>query len=88
MFEKINIFEKINRIKAWQDSPLTHSLTCGDCSGEQDLYPVIGKHGGVELRCHECGYTQYNIPPCCYKMSVAEIKLAEKDMDKLFPRKE
>lgn len=50
-----------NRIKRYQEYPVSHPLTCGNDSNHQLLRGEI-QDGKVVLICADCGYRQEKIP--------------------------
>jgi hypothetical protein len=51
----------IDDLKAWQESPFTHKLTCGNNGNHEPLVPEQGE-GQVILVCRDCDYVQTHIP--------------------------
>jgi len=66
--------EKLGRILRWQNSPITHPLTCGGENCEDvSMVPTLSLRYDVELVCPQCKRVQYFIPHCCYSMSIEEF---------------
>ena len=84
----MNSNEKIARIRAWNESPLTHELTCRNffCGDHKVLEPKLSpdEPGEVVLVCPSCHYVYKKIPDACHLMSLEELKAAEDDMDSRF----
>lgn len=85
---KIDNFEKLSRIKAWQGSTIVHPLTCGgEGCHDVSMEPQIDSNGEVILICPQCGRTQHFIPYSCYSMSVDEMHQNEIEYQTKFNRK-
>lgn len=58
---KVKSQQIMARVRAWQNDPDVHPLTCENDRAHRRLEPVE-MHGAVILRCPECGYEQTDIP--------------------------
>ncbi|MBU0750516.1 hypothetical protein KKH15_03315 [Patescibacteria group bacterium] len=53
--------EIIERVKAWQDNPRGHPMSCDIDSEHKPLVPAEDE-GSVVLVCPDCGYIQNFVP--------------------------
>lgn len=68
------INKDIQFIREYQKCNWVHPLTCGINSNHKELEP-IAMSNSVILVCPDCGYTQYSIPECVYKVNISNDPL-------------
>jgi hypothetical protein len=68
----VTIEEQLAAIRAWQNHPRVHPLTCRNDHRHGPLQPAV-RDGLVRLVCPDCEYVQRFIPPAVFRLPLADV---------------